>query len=186
MLFLLPGLLLVAGIALTGVAAGAAVSDPPSSETASRPGGETAPMASTSGPSGLPLPRFASINAREANMRAGPGLRYPVSWVYHRRGLPVRIIGEFEHWRQVEDSRGTVGWMHRAVLSGRRMAIMAAPAVVLRRAIESSPPVARAEAGAIVRLLRCREGWCRIEADGLNGYVPQSAIWGTLSGETVN
>ncbi|RMD90016.1 MAG: hypothetical protein D6807_02590, partial [Alphaproteobacteria bacterium] len=32
------------------------------------------------GPSGLPLPRFVSLAADAANMRTGPGRRYPILW----------------------------------------------------------------------------------------------------------
>ena len=37
----------------------------------------------------LPLPRFASLDSNEINLRAGPGTDYPILWVYQRKGLPV-------------------------------------------------------------------------------------------------
>lgn len=148
--------------------------------------GEDDPAVRRSGPrpTGLPLPRFASLRSSEANMRAGPGIRYPVEWVYRRRGLPVKIIAEFDTWRKVQDWRGTVGWMHRSMLSGRRMAIVAVKdLIVLRKPRPGAPAVARVERGVIARLRRCRNAWCRIEAGGLTGWVPQVAIWGTEPGE---
>lgn len=69
---------------------------------------------------GLPLPRFAALRADDVNMRAGPGQRYPIQWVYHRRGLPVQIEREFDVWRLVEDSDGVKGWVHQATLIGSR------------------------------------------------------------------
>src|SRR3954468_76005 len=39
--------------------------------------------------SGLPLPRFVSLRTDPVNLRVGPGMRYPVDWVYRRRHLPV-------------------------------------------------------------------------------------------------
>ncbi|NVN41838.1 SH3 domain-containing protein, partial [Ameyamaea chiangmaiensis] len=69
---------------------------------------------------GLPLPRYAAFRAGEVNMRSGPGERYPITWVYHRRDLPVRIEREFDVWRLVEDSDGEKGWVHQAVLTGTR------------------------------------------------------------------
>ena len=44
--------------------------------------------------SGLPLPRFVSLGANEVNLRTGPDRRYPITWVYKRRGMPVEIIQE--------------------------------------------------------------------------------------------
>ena len=37
---------------------------------------------------GLPLPRFVSLRAGEVNLRTGPGVQYPVDWVYLRKNLP--------------------------------------------------------------------------------------------------
>ena len=78
--------------------------------------------AAQDGTSGLPIPRFVSLRADEVNMRTGPGVRYPIDWVYARQGLPVQVIGEFEAWRQIRDSEGSTGWVHRTMLSGRRTA----------------------------------------------------------------
>ena len=73
---------------------------------------------------GLPLPRFASIKADPARLRRGPGVDYPILWELTRRGLPVRIVGEYGHWRRVELHDGSKGWMHRVLLSGRRTALL--------------------------------------------------------------
>ena len=70
--------------------------------------------------SGLPLPRFVSLRADEVNMRTGPGVQYPVEWVYKRQGLPAEIIAEFGTWRKVRDWQGTQGWIHQSMLSGKR------------------------------------------------------------------
>ena len=42
--------------------------------------------------SGLPLPRFVSLRAAEVNLRTGPGVQYPVDWIFQRESLPVEII----------------------------------------------------------------------------------------------
>jgi SH3-like domain-containing protein len=69
---------------------------------------------------GLPLPRYAALRSDEVNMRAGPGQRFPILWVYHRRGMPVRVEREFDVWRLVEDPTGQKGWMQQATLAGGR------------------------------------------------------------------
>ncbi|MUG04533.1 hypothetical protein GM556_03075 [Bombella sp. ESL0378] len=68
----------------------------------------------------LPLPRFASMRADRVYMRRGPGERYPIDWVYHRRGYPVKIEREFGVWRLVEDSDGQKGWVHQVTLHSSR------------------------------------------------------------------
>ncbi|MEG3347980.1 hypothetical protein IFJ82_01340 [Novacetimonas hansenii] len=105
------------------VAAGAAVAATAAAGTtaAAAPAGAAAGMSPDKGSAtGLPLPRFAAFRADEVNLRAGPGQRYPIDWVYHRRGLPVKIEREFDVWRLVEDADGQKGWVHQATLVGTR------------------------------------------------------------------
>lgn len=135
-------------------------------------------------PSGLPLPRFVSLKADEANMRAGPGLRYPIRWVYHQEHLPLEIIEEFYHWRKVRDSDGTAGWMHRSMLSGERHALVTAREQILRSGIEeASRPIARIEQGVLVALLRCQQKMCEITTHNHKGWVPKEALWGVYFSE---
>src|SRR5690606_31823758 len=47
------------------------------------------PAAAAEGPSGLPLPRFATTRSTPINVRIGPGTRYGVAWVYVKAGTPV-------------------------------------------------------------------------------------------------
>ena len=74
--------------------------------------------------SGLPVPRYVTLKFDEANLRAGPGLEYPVLWQYRVPKLPVRVDAEFGIWRKIVDHDGTAGWMHGSVLSLRRMALV--------------------------------------------------------------
>lgn len=113
--------------AATGAAGAAAVAGgsapPPPAHAAAPPDAPAAlaPVDNTKGSvTGLPLPRFAAFRADEVNLRTGPGQRYPIDWVYHRRGLPVKIEREFDVWRLVEDSDGQKGWVHQATLVGTR------------------------------------------------------------------
>ncbi|WP_264820412.1 SH3 domain-containing protein, partial [Acetobacter pomorum] len=99
------------------VAAGAAAADAANPAT---PPADAAPEPPKGTVTGLPLPRYAALRADEVNMRAGPGQRFPIIWVYHRRGMPVRIEREFDVWRLVEDPTGQKGWMQQATLAGGR------------------------------------------------------------------
>ena len=62
---------------------------------------------------GLPLPRFVSLRTDEVNLRTGPGMQYPIEWLYKRRGLPVEVEREFDVWRLVVDPDGVKGWRAR-------------------------------------------------------------------------
>ena len=143
-----------------------------------------APQTETRGASGLPIPRFVSIASGEVNMRTGPGQRYPIDWVYTRRGLPVEVIGEYDLWRQVRDIDGDEGWVHKQLLSGRRTALVTADSVLLRdKADPTSPPVLRAGQGVQGVIDRCDAEWCRMEVDGTRGWVQKDALWGVYPAE---
>jgi len=146
------------------------------------PGARSAPRAT-----GLPLPRFASLRASEVYMRAGPGTRYPVEWIYKRRGLPVEIIAEFDTWRKVRDWTGTVGWIHRAMLSGKRTGITISAETVLRRnPAGDAASVARAEPGVVAEIETCEGAWCQVTARGLTGWAARSQLWGVYPREKLN
>ena len=98
----------------------------------------------------LPLPRYAALRSDEVNLRAGPGTRYPIEWVYKRRELPVEIEREFEVWRLVQDPDGIKGWVHSATLTGRRSFIVTAADATLRRdAQDTAAPVAILKPGVV-------------------------------------
>jgi SH3-like domain-containing protein len=133
------------------------------------------------------LPRFASLKADKAYMRAGPGLRYPVQWVYTKRDMPVEIVAEFEAWRQVRDWKGTLGWMHTQVLSSRRSVIVTGDTThpLRRDPSQDAAVIAKLEPGVIARLLECKPDWCRIEVSRFRGWLPRDQFWGVRDGEKV-
>ncbi len=132
----------------------------------------------------LPLPRYVSLKGSEGNARRGPSLSHRIDWVFRHAGMPLRVVAEFGHWRRVEDKDGAGGWVHYALLSGVRTALITQDMTELRsRPNADSDVVARAEAGAIVRLGECDPGWCRISGGGQRGWVHKSAIWGVDANE---
>ncbi|MFD2204745.1 SH3 domain-containing protein [Kiloniella antarctica] len=137
------------------------------------------------GPSGLPLPRFVSFRSGEVNMRAGPGTRYPISWIYHRRRLPVEIIDEFDTWRQIRDWQGTEGWVHQSMLKGQRsMMVTGAVRTIYDDPEVTSRPVVQAEAGVIGELDSCNSNdWCQVEIKDITGWLQRSALYGSYKGE---
>ena len=139
------------------------------------------------GDNSLPLPRFVSLKSAEVNLRTGPGTRYPIDWVYQRRALPVEIIAEFDIWRRVRDSEGTVGWIHRALLSGRRSALVTPPERVFRRAPDTgAPAIFRAASGVLVHIISCDGEWCHVAHGDTKAWTKQSGLWGVYPGELID
>lgn len=134
---------------------------------------------------GLPVPRWASLRSDEVNMRVGPGARYPISWNYHRRGLPMEIVAEFDTWRKVRDPSGTEGWMHQATLSGKRSFLVAGRELqpVYRKPALDSHLRAQLEPGVQGKLLKCMPDWCKVEGDGFKGYMQKQSLYGVYENE---
>ncbi len=101
---------------------------------------------------------FASMKSDKIYMRDGPGEDYQIKWVYHRKGLPVEVIGAYDAWRRVRDMDGETGWIHTALLSRERTAVVIGDDLVACRTQRRhrfailSP---RAKPGAVGRLRHC-------------------------------
>lgn len=136
------------------------------------------------GESGYPVPRFVSLATDKANLRTGPGVRYPILWVYVRRDQPLEVTAEYGVWRRVRDVDGTIGWMHGRLLSGRRSAIVTGDIRVLRAKPDAGArPLLRLAPGVLVELDRCEDAWCRLEVRGKKGWLERESLWGTYGGE---
>ncbi len=135
----------------------------------------------------LPIPRFVSLKAAEANVRRGPSLTHRIDWVFKRRDMPLEITDEFGNWRRVRDRDGVGGWMHYSLISGERTVIVEEDMAALRLKPDPEAQInARAEAGVIAHLDECMGAWCRIDADGYSGWVEKTSIWGVAPDEQRN
>lgn len=133
----------------------------------------------------LPLPRYVSLKAAEANARRGPSLTHRIDWVFQRRDMPLRITAEYGHWRRVEDRDGAGGWVHYSLLSGARTGIVETETTdLLSKPDVAAMIVARLERGVIVRLDKCGADWCALSAEGYKGWARKSALWGVQPEET--
>lgn len=132
----------------------------------------------------LPIPRFVSLKAREANLRRGPSLSHRIDWVFKQRGYPLEVVAEYGHWRRVRDNEDAMGWIHYSLISGVRMAVITDDTADLHRKPDGSSRLnAHAERGVIVRLLACEPAWCQASSGGQKGWVLKSSLWGVYDHE---
>lgn len=129
-------------------------------------------------------PRFASLRSKNVNSRVGPGNTYPIEWHYARQNLPVEIIAEFDVWRQIRDPDGSISWVHKSLLSGKRHAmILHKNRKLFCEPNVSARVVAIAEPGVIGRLLECRQAWCKIDVEKSQGWVKRRFLSGVYPHE---
>ncbi len=174
-------------LAATHPAAAAAAAAKPGSVASAKP--PPPPQDPNKGSnSGLPVPRFVSLRAAQVNLRAGPGERYPIEWVYQRRDLPVEIEREFDIWRLIRDEDGVRGWVQEVMVMGRRSFVVTGADRTLRHdPDDTSRAVAILKVGVVGHIRACaaKADWCQVEADSFRGWLRRDEFWGTLPGEAV-
>ncbi len=150
--------------------------------------GPTTAAAQDRGPvTNLPIPRFVSMKATEANIRRGPSLTHRIDWVFKRKDIPLEITAEHGHWRRVRDRDGAGGWVHYSLLSGARTAIIEKDMLDLRsRPQDNAMTVARLELGVIARISSCDFNWCELSAGGYDGWARKADLWGVTPDETLD
>lgn len=128
------------------------------------------------------VPRFVCVRTQNAEVRVGPHKRYPIEWIVVRKNLPLEVIREFNPWRKVRDSEGTVlGWIHKNRVSGKRTVLIKTNQVKLHSSPDESSRVkALIEEGVVAQWSGCKEktNWCRVKIDDKEGWVDRRALWG--------
>jgi SH3-like domain-containing protein len=137
--------------------------------------------------SGLPLPRFASLKSDNVFVRTGPSMDYPIKWIYKKDGLPVEIIQEFDSWRKIKDSNGDIGWAHKILLTGKKMAqIMSQDAAIAYNNTEMERPVVKFENGVVVSVEECQKLMCRVHFAPYEGWIEKKHLWGVYGSDIFN
>ncbi len=136
------------------------------------------------------VPRFVCLKTDETNLRTGPGLNYPIDWVYVKKNMPVEVIREFEHWRMIKDFEGTKGWIHRSGLSAKRYAFVSVDVTKLRKVPKDEAQVlAYLKKKVVLKVKKCpkRYDFCKVSLNDndndYEGWVRKSDLWGVYIDE---
>jgi SH3-like domain-containing protein len=130
-------------------------------------------------------PRFVSLRSDLVNMREGPSTEHSVKWVYHREGLPMQVLAEYDVWRRVRDQDGEIGWIHVSLLANERGAVVVGSGHAAVRADESMDAsiIAQVEPGVVGRVVSCGANSCRLDFSELEGWIERTRIWGVYADE---
>jgi SH3-like domain-containing protein len=130
-------------------------------------------------------PRFVSLRSDLVNMREGPSTEHSVKWVYHREGLPMQVLAEYDVWRRVRDQDGEIGWIHVSLLANERGAVVVGSGHAEVRADEAMDAsiIAQVEPGVVGRVVSCGANSCRLDFSELEGWIERTRIWGVYADE---
>ena len=139
--------------------------------------------------SGMSLPRMVSLRSDNVYARSGPGKNYPIEWIYKQKGAPLEIINEYEFWRQVRDWEGSVSWIHKTMLTGRRFVKIITPGennIYYRQDVDSKV-VAKVEDGVIGEIKKCpkKSEFCLIKFESIEGWVLKKNMFGIYENEVL-
>lgn len=136
---------------------------------------------------------YASIKSSEVNVRKGPNTRYPIEWVFKKKGEPVEVIAQFEHWYRIKDFSGDEGWVKSAMLTKKRRGIVNLKSkkdktpnlhvLLYSKPNLSSQVIAKIEHSKRVDITKCNKNWCQIKIVNLSGWTEKSQLWGVYAKE---
>ncbi len=124
---------------------------------------------------------FASLRGAETNVRAGPGQHYPIKFTFKSRGVPVRVISEYDNWNEIEDYEGQSGWVSQSLLTKKRTILVRTNKEYIdlhSKNNEKSRILYHLENNVIGQYLKCVEDWCAIEVNDKKGWVKKNEIYG--------
>ena len=92
-----------------------------------------------------------------------------------QKGAPVEIVAEFELWRKVKDWQGSESWIHKSMLSGKRMAKVITPGEnnLYAKPDYKSEIVARVEDEVVGEIVKCpaEHGFCLLKFGNVSGWL---------------
>ena len=138
---------------------------------------------------GLKLPRMVSLRSSLINARSGPGIRYPIEWVYKQKGAPVEVVAEFELWRKIKDWEGSETWVHKAMLSDSRFIRVKTPGEnnIYAKPQNDAKVIAKVEDGVVGEVSECpdRSKMCLIKFDNIQGWMNRDDLFGIYNDEVI-
>jgi SH3-like domain-containing protein len=90
----------------------------------------------------------------------------------------VIVIRETQGWWKVRDPQGDEVWVRQGQLANEHTVIARVDGAILKRAHAKAAELATFQAGAVMSFKGCADGWCRVEAQGREGYVIDRLVWG--------
>ena len=123
---------------------------------------------------------FLSLKKNKTNVRYGPGLNYPIKYIYRKVNLPIKQIDKKENWRRIIDLKNNSGWIHRSQLKLSNSIIILENKILFQKPSNFSKPIVRLEKGKLLIIKRCENEWCKVSANNFNGWVRSSNVWGFI------
>ena len=121
---------------------------------------------------------YLMLKNSKVNVRMGPGLDYPVKFIYKKKYLPVKIIDKKENFRKVIDHKKNSGWIHISQLKKVNSVIVLSNRILFKKPTFNSKPIANIESGKLFVLAKCKKNWCKVNSQNYSGWINMDNVWG--------
>ena len=124
--------------------------------------------------------KFLSLKKNKVNVRYGPGFDFPIKYIYKKINLPIKQIDKKENFRRIIDFKKNSGWIHISQLKKVNSVIAVKDKILFEKSTIFSEPVAKIKKGRLLIVKKCENDWCKVETEGLKGWVVKKNLWGTV------
>ena len=123
---------------------------------------------------------FLMLKNSKVNVRMGPGMDYPIKFIYKKKYLPVKIIDKKENFRRIIDLKNNSGWVHISQLKKANSIIILENKILFKKPSNFSKPILRLEKGRLLIINKCIKNWCNVKTESYYGWIKNSNIWGSI------
>ena len=121
---------------------------------------------------------YLMLKNSKVNVRMGPGLDYPVKFIYKKKYLPVKVIDKKENFRKVIDHKKNGGWIHISQLKKVNSVIVLSNRILFKKPTFNSKPIANIESGKLFVQEKCKKNWCEVSSQNYSGWINIDNVWG--------
>ena len=124
---------------------------------------------------------FLTLRYDEVNLRQGPSKEYPIKIFYKKKFLPVLIQDQSDNFRKIKDHENNTGWIHISQLSKKKTAIVIDEELMMFKSPTIySTPTAILKKGKLVKIIKCKNIWCKTKSGKYKGWLKKKGLWGRL------
>lgn len=121
---------------------------------------------------------YLMLKNSKVNVRMGPGLDYPIKFVYKKKYLPVKVIDKKDNFRKVIDHKKNSGWIHWTQLKKVSSLIVQSDRILFKKPTINSKPLANIKNGRLLVIKKCEKNWCKVSTNNYSGWITTENVWG--------
>ena len=121
---------------------------------------------------------FLMLKNSKVNVRMGPGMDYPIKFIYKKKYLPVKIIDKKDNFRKIIDHKKNSGWIHWTQLKKICSLLVLSDRILFKKPTYNSKPLANIKSGRLFVIEKCKKNWCEVSSQSYSGWITTENVWG--------